>query len=213
MNRRLRIALGAVVGLTLGGCAWDDDAGPTRTEERSVDAFDRIVVHGRADVVVRPGRRHRLELNGAAQVLRALVTTVDDGTLTIDPRGHTDDKLDVSIVLPHLRGVESDAAGRVEIERFDSDRLELRNDGVGRIAAVGRVGSLRVVAGGVGDLELSELMAREATITVKGVGSARVSVADELHATVTGIGSIEYRGRPTVRAHDRGLGHIKRATP
>jgi hypothetical protein len=207
MMRAIAIAAAALIA----GCDVDEDAGPTRTEERTVAAFERIEVDGRTDLVVRRGSRQTLALRGGERLLEDVTTRVAGRTLEIDTHEWHGAPLDVTITLPELRAVDSDGAGRIELVDVDADVLELRHDGAGELTADGRVGALTAVLGGVGDLQLTELAAERATVHVAGVGNAEVTVARKLDATVTGVGDIAYHGDPRVRSDESGLGDVGRA--
>jgi Putative auto-transporter adhesin, head GIN domain len=205
----MTLALAAIAAAALlAGCELDEDAGPIRTEERTVAAFDRIEVDGRTDVVVRQGSRPTLTLRGGEQLLEDVTTTVAGGTLAIDPHGWHDAPLDVAITVPRLRAVDSDGAGRIDLDDVDAEALELRHDGAGELFASGRVGELTATLGGVGDLQLAELTAERVKVRVSGAGNAEVTAARELDATVTGVGDIEYHGDPSVRSDVSGLGDV-----
>jgi Putative auto-transporter adhesin, head GIN domain len=211
MRRVLAAAAAIAAAALLAGCDVDPDAGPVRTEERSVAAFDRIDVDGRTDLLVRRGSRQTLRLRGGERLLENVTTRVAGGTLSISRNGRNGAPLDVTITLPRLRGVDADSAGRIELVDVDSEVLELRHDGAGEFAAAGRVGVLAATLGGLGELELAGLASEQATVRVSGAGRAEVDVARELDAIVTGVGEIEYHGDPTVRSDVSGLGDVHAA--
>jgi hypothetical protein len=70
---------------------------------------------------------------------------------------------------------------------------------------------LNATLGGAGELSLADLTADHAAVRLSGLGKAEVNVTGELDATVSGVGSIEYHGQPTVRRHISGLGDVSPA--
>jgi hypothetical protein len=209
--RRAALALLLAAASLASGCDLDENAGPTMSENREVATFDRIEVEDRTNVTVRTGSEQRLTLRGGTRLLDAVSTTVADGTLTIDRSAKESAELDVTIAVPRLRGLASDAAGEIELANIAADGLELRHDGAGTLTASGRAERLNATLGGAGDLDLAGLTAERAAVRLSGLGSAEVNVTDELDATVSGVGSIEYHGRPTVRRHVTGLGDLSPA--
>jgi Putative auto-transporter adhesin, head GIN domain len=212
----LALAAAAVVAALLAvGCgSLRDDAGPTRTETRTVAPLDRIEVNGRTDLTVRAGAPMTLSLRGGERVLENLETTVRDRTLIFDPQdeGLNDDHdVDVMITVPQLRAIEANGAGSIHLANLASEALELRNTGASDFTASGRVGRLSAIVEGAGELDLGDLEARDATVRIEGVGDAEVTVWGELDAIITGVGDIEYRGNPTLRSDDQGIGEIRRA--
>jgi Putative auto-transporter adhesin, head GIN domain len=157
---------------------------------------------------------HTLSLRGGEHVLEKLDTSVRDGTLILDPQdgGLNDDhEVEATITVPHLRAVEADGAGSIRLLNLDSEALELRNTGATDFTASGWVDRLSAIVEGAGELDLGNLKARDATVRIEGVGDAEVTVWGELHAVVTGVGDIEYRGNPTLRSDDEGIGEVRRA--
>jgi hypothetical protein len=200
--------------LALGCGPLRGDAGPTTTETRAVAPFDRIEVDGRTNVTVRAGATQTMSLRGGDRVLENLETRVRDGALVFDARdeGLNDDhEVDVTITVPRLRAVEARGAGSIELVNLASEALELRTTGASDFTASGRVDRLSATVEGAGELDLGDLEARDATVRIEGVGDAEVTVWEELHAVITGVGDIEYRGNPTVRSDDHGVGEIRRA--
>jgi hypothetical protein len=208
-------AVAVVAALVAIGCGpLRGDAGPTRSETRTVAPFDRIEVDGRTNLTVRAGSPQTLSLRGGERVLENLETTVSDGTLRFDPQddGLNDDHdVDVTITLPRLRAVEAGGAGSIDLTNLDSETLELRNTGASDFTASGRVGTLTATVEGAGELDLGDLEARKATVHITGIGDADVHATEELEAVITGVGDIEYRGNPTLRSDDEGVGEIRRA--
>jgi Putative auto-transporter adhesin, head GIN domain len=209
--RRAAIALVLAAVSLASGCDLGGNAGPTTSESRTVATFDRIEVDDRTNLTVRTGSEQRVMLRGGARLLDAVSTTVADGTLTIDRSAKVSAELEVTITVPLLRGLASDAGGEIELVNVDADGLELRHDGAGTLTASGRVERLNATLSGAGDLDLADLTARRAAVRLSGLGSAEVNVTDELDATVSGIGSIEYHGHPTVHRDVTGLGDVSPA--
>jgi len=213
----MRFTTSVLVGCALAaallaaGCRSEDGVGPIRSETRTVPPFDRVNIDGRADVVIRRDARQTLTLRSEQRILDEVETTVSDRTLTIESDVGAD-PLEVTVTVSRLLGVDADGAGEIGLVDVDSEELELRLDGAGELTASGRVAALDAVLDGAGELQLGRLWAQRATVRVDGIGRAEVSVAEELAATVTGVGAIEYHGDPTVLSHVPGLGDVSRAS-
>jgi hypothetical protein len=63
---------------------------------------------------------------------------------------------------------------------------------------------------GVGSFNGEDLKVKQAKVRNKGVGSAVVNVSEQLDASISGLGSIEYIGSPQVTESVKGLGEIKK---
>jgi hypothetical protein len=175
-----------------------------------VAPFDRIEVDGRTDLTVRAGASQSLSLRGGERVLQKVETTVKGDTLTLDAKDHDHD-VEATITVPGLRAIEARGAGSIDLVNVASDTLELRTTGASDFTASGRVGRLSAIVEGAGELDLGDLEARDATVRIVGVGDAEVTVWEELDAIITGVGDIEYRGNPSLRSDDQGVGEIRRA--
>lgn len=204
------VACLVLVGL-VAGCDWDTHAGEYQSEDRKVAAFDRIKVNGRTDVTIKQGGQQTLSLRGGAELLKRTNTTVSGGTLTIDRVGRAGRSMDITIVVPRLRGVDVDGAGKVELTKVDTDTLDVRKGGAGELVGEGRVNRLNATLSGVGGMDLARLVAKTADVKVSGVGHAVVNVTDDLTATVNGVGGVEYHGNPNVHPNLNGVGDIRRA--
>jgi len=211
MTRALSAATAFAAALLFAGCELDEDAGPARTQQRSVAAFERIAVAGRTDLTVRQGAGHALTLRGGERLLDDVTTSVAGETLTIERDGHIGAPLKATITLPRLRRLDAHCAGEIKLIDIDADELELHHDGAGVVKAHGRVGVLNATLGGVGELQLTKLTAKRAAVRVTGAGHAEVHVTDELDAVVTGVGAIVYHGDPLVRSDVTGLGDVRAA--
>lgn len=63
---------------------------------------------------------------------------------------------------------------------------------------------------GVGSFQGEQLKTKQAKIHHDGLGSAVINVSEQLDATLTGVGSVEYIGSPQVRESMQGVGKIKK---
>jgi hypothetical protein len=122
-------------------------------------------------------------------------------------------------------------AGLVSSDRFESDRLELRVSGAGRLRLAGIVvKDLETRLSGAADIELAgttdrhdvhlsgagsvhalKLAAKHATVAISGAGSCSLAVSDDLDARISGAGSVSYAGTPRVTQRVSGAGSVRQA--
>ena len=88
--------------------------------------------------------------------------------------------------------------------------VALEIEGSGCIEAHGTVPSLAGSIEGSGSLELGELQAAEANLSIEGSGSMEVRVERRLHYSIDGSGEITYRGDPELDGDIDGSGEIER---
>jgi hypothetical protein len=81
--------------------------------------------------------------------------------------------------------------------------------GTGTVKLHGHTKDFDCELSGVGHAECGNLESENTTVTVSGVGDAHVFVSVHLSATVSGTGSVHYRGRPqNPEIHTSGVGSV-----
>ncbi len=150
------------------------------------------------------GPRRSLLVRGDDNIVPLVRTTTHDGTLTISVRRSFESAhgLSVSIETPRLERVALSGVGTVDVAGVHGSSFGAELTGTGAIAASGRVQRLDVEVSGAGEARLDELAAREVEVDVTGTGSARVNASRSLDAKLSGVGSIRYRGRPTILSRE-----------
>ena len=115
-----------------------------------------------------------LQIRGAARVHTTSLIKCEQLDLDVSGAANTDLQIEASLLIAEISGAAScEMAGNTK-------NLKLNISGAGNFNAV--------------DLE-SETV----DIEVSGAGSARVNTKDELKATVSGAGSVNYTGKPSVK--------------
>ena len=72
----------------------------------------------------------------------------------------------------------------------------------------GKVSEQKITLGGAGSYSAPKLESKKAAIQLKGAGNAVVWAVEDLDAAISGIGSVEYYGSPTVKKNISGLGSV-----
>ncbi len=207
-------AVALVLGLSACGVAFVDD-GPYTEQTRTVGDFDRVEVHGSADVVVRRGWGGVVTVKGGRNRVDDVITRVADGTLVIEGRdssGEIDlDDGHVTVVAraPSLAGARVDGSGDLTLPELGGPRLQLEVNGSGDVRADGRVGRLDAEVDGSGDLDLHDLRAGSASLDLAGSGDADVDAARRLDVAIHGSGDVHYAGDPRLRQQVEGSGSVE----
>jgi len=81
--------------------------------------------------------------------------------------------------------------------------------GAGDLVLSGTAENADISMAGAGRLEALELQTRVASINMAGAGSVRISCSDELSIAAGGVGTVEYRGSPTLDLTRGGLVNIR----
>lgn len=215
----------------------DDDFGPTVRgsgniviEERSLSGFDRIVVEGAMDVVLRQDDTQILEIEADDNIVPIISTSVRGGELRIKStrsyRSRKDVKIYITVVdLEELKmrgsgnvygetvvtgdrlNLEISGSGNMDMEIY-YDRLFSEINGSGNFNLMGEALEQDVRINGSGDYRAADLLSEEADINISGSGNSTVHVSDYLRAEIRGSGNIVYYGDPEVNSAIRGSGKL-----
>ncbi|HVO89520.1 MAG TPA: head GIN domain-containing protein [Casimicrobiaceae bacterium] len=220
--------------------------GAIRAEEpivatQQVQPFSAIEVSGAFDVVLVQGDQERIAVEGPVDdlVVRA---RVEGRTLRISARDtrrwwdwivrgpSTSRSARITVTFRDLDSISLSGAVRLSADRMTAGALriaasggtsvrirnlradELRFSGSGALRAdlSGQVPSQRISISGAGNYRADDLASDDVHVSVSGVGSVVVRAAKTLHASISGAGSVEYYGNPVVRQDISGMGHVKR---
>ncbi|MBA4322915.1 MAG: hypothetical protein C0408_08885, partial [Odoribacter sp.] len=149
-----------------------------------------------------------------------------DGKLIIridNYRFFNNEKANVFITLPELKGLSVSGSGAAKIENsLKNETLDLRVSGSGKIIIPDIVtgdlncsisGSGNIVIKGIGDIGSGDISIsgsgnysgetakfKELKVSISGSGSCNCNVSESLSATISGSGNLNYAGNPKVNA-------------
>jgi hypothetical protein len=213
---RLTLFLTALVVFT--GCSINligiKGSGVFRTESREVTAFSAISFKSVGKLKIQQTGKESLTIIADENILPILESRVSGKTLyisngnksSIDPTK----PIEFVVEVKNLENLYTKAVGSIEVNGIQGKRLSVSLDGVGSMEIAGNVDVLDLDLTGVGSFNGEELKTKQATVRNKGVGSAVVNVSEQLDASISGLGSIEYLGSPQVKESVKGLGGIKK---
>jgi len=113
------------------------------------------------------------------------------------------DKLEGENLKIHHAGL-----GKILCKELHYQNLDVELGGLGEIEIVGEVQKQSVLIKGAGAYKADYLKSQEADVTVTGAGTSQVWVEKKLIASLTGAGSIKYKGTPILEESKTGLGNI-----
>lgn len=208
----IALAAGMVASLALAGCS-EADSGPVSGEDRPVGAFQSIELRGAAQMDVLVGPAPSLSITASPKSRAAFTSDVRGDTLILESHNRFWQpqlgKVEVRVTLPQLRSLGVNGAGEVSVTGASGDALNLSLNGAASLEANGKVGTLTASMNGAGSMDLSRLEAESATVSLNGAGSLEVNATAALDATVNGVGSINYYGKPAkVTTTINGVGSI-----
>jgi hypothetical protein len=102
-------------------------------------------------------------------------------------------------------------SGQLRVDSLLSLSNDVRFTGSGHVTvSEGSVVQQRAFVSGSGDFDAGRLCSSETVVMVSGSGSATVFARDQLDATITGDGSIYFRGTPEISHSLSGTGELRR---
>ena len=188
-------------------------SGIEATQTRALPTFGKVELVGANNVVVRTGRTQSVVVRGDDNLLGHVTTRVEAGALVIVTKGRFKTKrpMSVGVNVPALEAVTLTGTGTITVQDLRARRLSVTLSGTGELRATGAVGRLDVTLVGTGNAELQGLTARDVRATLTGTGRIAVHPTRTLDASVQGIGTIVYSGKPaSVTSSVTGTGAVVR---
>jgi hypothetical protein len=196
-------------------------------------AFDRLDLDGSARVTLTQGDKDQVFIAGDADAQKSAQVRLVGSRLEIHPSGGwkfwNNERLQIDVQVRQLsqltlsgnsdvqalgpfKGdqlvVTISGAGSVRFDRLDMDRLKFSISGAGDGELAGKVSDLSLSVSGKGKLLAEQLRAGTASVSISGVGNARVWVTEALRVGISGVGSVDYWGQPEVKRSVSGLGSV-----
>jgi len=108
--------------------------------------------------------------------------------------------------------IEVSGVGNVRTDSLICENLNVSVSGVGNAKLIGAAKKSSLSVSGVGSIKAFDFLVQSAKCTVSGVGNIEVYAKEKLDATVSGPGSIKYKGVPdSINSSVSGVGKIKQA--
>ena len=193
----------------------DDDclkaSGNTITDSRDVGNFTSIENTIPADVFISQGALEAVRIEAQSNVLEELKTVVTNNRLSIRLDRCFDEleNIKIYITIPEIEGLILTGVGKMEtVNEVDLSALDVSLTGVGNFELRGMVNHIDIRLSGVGNVNAFELLSDSCDINITGVGDTRITVRDELNVTISGIGTVFYKGSPVINSVITGEGSV-----
>lgn len=202
--------------IALSGCHKFGQAtgsGKMKLEKRTVPAFTALDVSGAYDVEIVVQKEQSLELEADDNLLPLITTEVHGGVLEVGSTKNfsTRNKLRLRISVPNLQAVSSSGACDIVVSNLKSDEFKVDVSGAGSLQVSGETKTLEIKQSGAGDVNAKDLHAEKVNVDSSGAATADVYASEELSASVSGAGSVNYYGDPkTVKQDTSGAGSINK---
>jgi carbon monoxide dehydrogenase subunit G len=184
------------------------------SESRNVSGFSEVELQGVGNLSIQQTGSESLTVEAEEDVIPKLRTEVENNRLIIGPESntsiHTIKPINYKLTVKDLDALKLSGSGNIEAEDIETDKLAVTINGTGDVKMAGRADSQDIDISGSGNYQAGNLESKEVKIAVGGSGSAIVNVSDELDAKVSGSGSVEYVGDPTVNQDVSGAGRVRK---
>lgn len=208
-----------------------------QSETRNLSAFTKLSLSTAAKVHLTQGSTQKVELKGSEDVLKDVETEVRGGHLIIKRKSTNwfkwsdSDDLEVYITMSKIDELNVSGSGKVygknkfetsdleigvsgsggvDIETNTTD-LDLSISGSGKIELKGSASHAKVSISGSGSLEAEDLKAISYKIIISGSGSCTVNAEKSIDASISGSGSVYYKGNPAnINSSTSGSGKVKK---
>lgn len=213
--RTTTFALLAACGATLSVAA------DKVVEPRNVSGFSSIALAApiRVDLVL--GDSDAVVLEGKADRLAMIETTVEGGSLKIRRKkdaatwnwswGSNDQEVRARVTARSIDAISIAGSGDVHAPELRGAALKLSVAGSGDVViGGGKVADLSVSIAGSGDVKTAKLEAQRVKVSISGSGDATVWARETLSVSVAGSGDVSYYGDPALSRSVVGSGDIKR---
>jgi hypothetical protein len=216
------------------------DSGNMVMYDRTIPAFETIQItsassnnngsDGKSIVRIHSSEEYRLSLTVDSNLSQYVEINIANNVLNIETTRRLANDFIVDIYCPKISSISIGAVGKVEIiDKINVPSFSIEIDGAGEIdgniecenfsAEVNGAGNF-TMTGASKDAEINidgvctfngeDFKINNASIQINGVGRATVWVEDNLVASISGLGSIKYRGTPNIKASRSVLRRIKR---
>ncbi|PIB34548.1 hypothetical protein BFP72_03545 [Reichenbachiella sp. 5M10] len=205
-----------------------------------LEGFDRVEVHGVYRVFIEQSDAYHVMVRGSDEMKRNVVVKQYDRILEvnmIDKKWgllkdvNMEDKPELYITMPALKGIESSGLCEISVDRYDVDEFEVDLSGAAICtlhldaqeldvelsgAAVlelgGRADYMSVDLSGASTLKGYDMEAKSLDVSAKGASAGKVRAIERLEVEVSGISNVRYQGDPKNKRFDEsGMGHVKRS--
>ncbi|UOQ68712.1 head GIN domain-containing protein [Hymenobacter volaticus] len=206
--------------------------GPTESEIRTLDNFNRVDLKMDAEVILTQGSPQQVRVEAQRNVLDVLETELNGDELQLEfgrvnVRDH--DPIKIYITVPNLTEVQLSGSGKIRSSTpWSASTCEVKVSGSGSVAMdFTQATSLRTNVSGSGEAQVkgisqshninisgsgqvkaTDLSTQDTYVAITGSGRSYVRAERTLSAEISGSGSVYYKGSPTINTRITGSGRV-----
>lgn len=104
-------------------------------------------------------------------------------------------------------------SGDIEADISVANTFDMSISGSGKLVATGKASKVKTSISGSGRVRALDLESDVCDVRISGSGSVEINVKSELNATISGSGSVNYKGNPNhVNANSSGSGKVRKVS-
>jgi hypothetical protein len=216
MKRSKVVGVIGLCGALLGGCEKElppnVGSGVQKSELRTLPEFRKIRASGTANVEVTIGPPCQAEVTTDDNLLALVTTSLKDGMLVVGTIDNLRPKvpLRVRLCAAALDAMSADGASQLTASKLAAQQLSVRAAGAAKLRASGSAATVDIELRTASQADLSQLSSATTTVKIDQAASARIGHVETLNVTITGPGSVSYRGQPTIVRQVNKLGRLIR---
>lgn len=188
-----------------------------KRETRDVATFTKVSFRSPGKVYIKQGTPQKVEIEGSADVLEKIKTTVEGDKLTIGPEGKwfdwdwSDDKVTVYITVANIETLSVSGSGTMVTQsKITTGELNLNVSGSGSLEAEIEAGDVDADVSGSGDVTIKgKCKSISADVSGSGKVTLNATIAGAAGFEISGSGKVEASGTSqSVKAEITGSGKI-----
>jgi hypothetical protein len=213
MKRSRVVGVVGLCAVLVAGCkkepAPNVGSGVQKSEKRVLPEFRKLKASGTANVEVTVGAPCEAEITTDDNLLARVTTTLREGVLEVRTAQDMRPRVPVQVRLcaAGLDAVIADGASQLSALKLVARDLVVRGAGGAKLRLTGSAGAVDLHLATASRADLSELSSATTKVQLNQAGSVRVGHTETLDVTISGPGSVRYRGEPTIT---RSLGKFGR---
>lgn len=211
--KKLLFTTSTFVLMIFSSCSANNEIKNMVDKTYSVEAFEKIELHGQYEVTIVQGSSFKLKISATSDDHKLLRFKNKNKNLKISLKKKIvhDYPIEVKIVMPNLLGLSVHGTSpNSSISNFSGENLSIEIFGSCDLdLAKCNFAQLDMVLNGSGTINALASKAESSRTTISGSGTIKANVLKSLNAQIYGVGTIVYSGFPKVSKQVHGMGTIK----
>jgi hypothetical protein len=208
-------------------------SGKVTTQDFQVSDFDRLSFSGIGNIIITQGDTESLKVEAESNVIERLEISSGGKKLKIGFKNNFFNIIPTKPVnfylsVKDLREISMSGVGSIKCDNLATDDLsidssgagsvdmnltttvlEVALSGAGKVNLAGQTQSQSIDISGAGSYSAKEFTSKDCEVSISGLGRAIVNATDTLDVNMSGLGTVEYVGKPAVSQDISGGGSVK----